>query len=197
MSATAVRERAREMLEIGLAGKLPNFGVDLAKLAPTAAFVADVIRGNYPDLNVPLHARWRHFVFQGRNLWAEIASKAQWKSAAARARAEFDLAVVSVLLDAGAGADWRYRDAATGLNVGRSEGLALASLRMFEVGLFSADPSDPLRADAGTLAMLTADTLAHGFGAGSTNPLSGLEGRAALLARLGRTMLANPSSLCR
>ena len=104
---------------------------------------------------MPLHARWRHFVFGGRDLWAEIAAKAAWHDAAARARAEFDLAIVSVLLDAGAGPDWRYHDAATGLTVGRSEGLALASLRMFEAGLFSADARDPLRADAKRLAALT------------------------------------------
>ena len=70
---------------------------------------------------------------------------------AARARAEFDLAIVSVLLDAGAGPDWHYRDAATGIVSGRSEGLALASLRMFEAGAFSNDPNDPLRADADKL----------------------------------------------
>ncbi len=138
LTSAAVRSRAHEMLDIGLAGELPNFRVDLAQLSPTAAFVADVIRTNYPDLKVPLHARWRHFVFGGRDLWAEIAQRAAWPDAQSRARAEFDVAIVSVLLDAGAGADWRYRDADSGLTIGRSEGLALASLRMFEAGLFSA-----------------------------------------------------------
>ncbi len=180
------------MLEIGLAGKLPNFRVDLAQLAPTAAFVAGVIRDNYPDLKVPLHARWRHFVFDGHDLWKQIAQRAAWSDAKSRARAEFDLAIVSVLLDAGAGADWRYHDAPTGLTIGRSEGLALASLRMFESGLFSSDPRDPLRADATRLATLTSDDLAKGFRADAGNPLAGLDGRAALLARLGRAMLVNP-----
>ena len=54
-----------------------------------------------------------------------------------RGRAAYDLAVVSVLLDAGAGPDWRYRDAATAREIGRSEGLALASLDMFAAGDFS------------------------------------------------------------
>jgi hypothetical protein len=65
-----------------------------------------------------------------------------------KARAEFDLAIVSVLLDAGAGPQWRYHDATTGSSIGRSEGLALASLAMFLGGAFSAGPRDPLRADA-------------------------------------------------
>src|SRR5262249_9186216 len=73
-----------------------------------------------------------------------------------------------------------------------SEGLALASFRMFEAGAFSADAQDPLRADAGRLAALRAADLAAGFQASDDNPLVGLEGRAALLARLGATVAANP-----
>jgi hypothetical protein len=191
LSAGAVRERAREMLVLGRAGALPHFRVDESRLAATADRVAAVIRDNYPDLKVPLHARWRHFVFGGRDLWAEIAAKATWRDAATRARAEFDLAIVSVLLDAGAGADWRYADAATGLTFGRSEGLALASLRMFDAGLFSADARDPLRADAERLMTLTAGELARGFQTGAANPLAGLDGRAALLQRLGRALHDN------
>ena len=185
------------MLAAGEAGDLTNFRVDLGKLALTADFVAGVIRENYPDLKVPLHARWRHFVFGGHDLWAEVAAKAMWRDAAARARAEFDLAIVSVLLDAGAGDDWFYHDAATGLTFGRSEGLALASLRMFEAGLFSSDARDPLRADAKQLAALTAADLKSGFAVTDTNPMTGLEGRASLLARLGRTMLDNEAIFAR
>lgn len=191
LTSAAVRSRAHEMLDIGLAGELPNFRVDPAQLSPTAAFVADMIRTNYPDLKVPLHARWRHFVFGGRDLWAEIAQKSAWQDAQSRARAEFDLAIVSVLLDAGAGAAWRYRDADSGLTIGRSEGLALASLRMFEAGLFSSDARDPLRADAARLASLTPADLAKGFQATAENSLAELDGRAALLARLGRAMMEN------
>jgi len=112
---------------------------------------------------------------------------------AARARAEFDLAIVSVLLDAGAGPDWRYKDAATGLSIGRSEGLALASLRMFAAGLFSADARDPLRADAERLMTLSAGELAHGLQVRPDNPLAGLDGRAALLQRLGRALHDKPA----
>lgn len=180
------------MLATGLADALPNFVIDLNHLAPTAEFVAGVIRSNYPSLRVPLHARWRHFIVEGRDLWHDTAASVRWPDASAQARAEFDLAVVSVLLDAGAGPDWRYHDGASGLTLGRSEGLALASLRMFAAGMFSSDPSDPLRADAGRLAALTGQDLTRGFGASGANPLDGLEGRAELLARLGRAMLAAP-----
>jgi hypothetical protein len=192
LSAQAVRERANEILDLGLTNALRNFRVDAERLGPAADFVADVIRENYPDLNAPLHARWRHFVVAGRDLWQDIASRTIWPDAAARARAEFDLAIVSVLLDAGAGTDWRFHDQPTAVRVGRSEGLALASLRMFESGLFSSDPRDPLRADAAKLCALTTKDLADGFQVRADNPIAGLDGRAALLAALGRTLFDRP-----
>lgn len=54
--------------------------------------------------------------------------------ALAQARASIDLAVVSVLLDAGA--DWHYVDE-HGQTHQRSEGLAIASLEAFLHGSFS------------------------------------------------------------
>ena len=71
-----------------------------------------------------------------------------WPSAAERARTAFDLAIVSVLLDAGAGPNWQFRYPVSGEYVGRSEGLALASLVMFRDCEFSMWPSRPLRVDA-------------------------------------------------
>jgi hypothetical protein len=185
LSASTVRTRAHEMLDLALAGRVDGWRVDLDRLPETARFVAGVIRDQYPDLKVPFHARWRHFVFGGDDLWTDISAKAGFADADARARAAFDLAIVSVLLDAGSGPGWRYRDPATGIEAARSEGLALASLRMFQAGAFSSSPDQPLRADAGELAALSPTELAESFQVSDDNPLAGLEGRAALLNRLG------------
>ena len=127
----------------------------------------------------------------GADRWAAVAAGG-WRDDAARARAAFDLAIVSVLLDAGAGPAWRFRDPAAGGAVGRSEGLALASLAMFVSGAFSGRAGDPLRADADALETLADETLAAGFQASETNPLAGIAGRADLLRRLGRTVAAAP-----
>jgi hypothetical protein len=192
LSAGAVRERAHEMLAAGLRGELAHFTVDIASLSAAAHVVSELIRVNYPGIDVPFHARWRHFVLGARDLWAERAAQAAWKSPAAKARAEFDLAIVSVLLDAGAGPSWKYLDPDTELVVMRSEGLAVASLRMFEAGAFSSDPADPLRADAERLMQLKSDDVAHGMQSMVGNRLVGLEGRAALLVRLGAAAAAKP-----
>ena len=196
LSAAAVRERAHRMLEAGLADRLPHFRIDLRRLDDAAALTIAITRDAYPDLAIPFHSRWRHFVVDGADRWAGRAEAVEWKDAAARARAEFDLAIVSVLLDAGAGAQWRYRDR-DGRAIGRSEGLAIASLDMFVDGLFSSDPQHPLRADAAKLAALADGDLAAGFQATATNPLAGLAGRADLLRRLGANDRGCPSCLCR
>ncbi|HVZ51761.1 MAG TPA: URC4/urg3 family protein [Pseudolabrys sp.] len=191
LSAKAVRTRAHRMLAFGIDGRLPNFKVDLSRLDATAERVLAVTRAAYPALDIPFHSRWRHFVVGGADRYAELAKRAEWPDRAARARAEFDLAMVSVFLDAGAGPQWRYKDAVTGKLIGRSEGLALASLDMFAAGAFSADSKDPLRADASVLTQLTAERLAEGFQVTADNPLVGLEGRAALLRALGELAAAN------
>ncbi|HMN70736.1 MAG TPA: DUF1688 family protein [Rhodoblastus sp.] len=196
LSAGAVRQRAREMLRLCEADRLAHWRLDRARLPEIADFTLAAIRQNYPDLDIPFHARWRHFSAGGKDRWSAIARRAAWKDAAARARAEFDLAIVSVLLDAGAGARWRYREA-DGTISSRSEGLAIASLEMFAAGLFSARTGDPLRADATRLAALSEAELAAGFQAGVGNPLVGLPGRVALLNRLGRACLAAPGVFAR
>jgi hypothetical protein len=192
LSAQAVRERAHRLLDIGLRDDLAHFRIDPGRLDAAADAVLAMMRKNYPTGEVPFHSRWRHFVTGGEDRWAAIADRANWPDQAARPRAAFDLAVVSVLLDAGAGPAWRYRDAARGIGVGRSEGLALASLIMFAKGLFSANPDDPLRADAEALARLSVADLEKGCQAGPDNPLIGIEGRAELLNRLGKLLAAKP-----
>jgi hypothetical protein len=197
LSAAAVRARANEVFAFTEAGALDHWTLHLDCLPACADYIAEVIRKRYPRLDVPFHARWRHFVFGGRDLWAELRNAAAWRDAHALARAEFDLAITSVLLDAGAGGAWRYADSASGMIAARSEGLALASLRLFEWGGFSADPSDPLRADAEALARFDAAQLADAFQASERNPLAGLEGRARLLNRLGAHADANADLFAR
>jgi hypothetical protein len=109
-------------------------------------------------------------------------------------RTQIDLALVSVLLDAGAGAAWRYHEADSGQDFSRSEGLGVASFHAFTAGLFSSDPAQPLRVDAAGLAALTAEALGAAFQVGEGNPLVGLEGRTAVLRRLGLAMREHAST---
>jgi hypothetical protein len=192
LSAAAVRDTANALYASAERDQLEHWRLDAGRLSSCADNVAALTQRRHPDLRVPFHSRWRHFVFDRRDLWQEIASEAGWRDADARARAEFDLAITSVLLDAGAGPAWRYCDPESGLVAARSEGLALASLRLFGWGGFSAEPSDPLRADAAALSRLDAAALADAFQADERNPLTGLDGRARLLQRLAAAVEGRP-----
>ena len=86
------------------------FRIDRSRLPEAAARVVAVMRRRFPDLRIPIHSRWRHFEAGGIDRKAELDAATAHLSVADRARAHFDLTVVSVLLDAGAGAQWGYVD---------------------------------------------------------------------------------------
>jgi Protein of unknown function (DUF1688) len=171
-------------------GETRHFRVVPARLGEAARRVVAITRRRYPGLAVPYHSRWRHFSIGGVDRAALIAPGAD---PAETARARIDLAIVSVLLDAGAGPHWRFRESETGQILPRSEGLAVASLRAMQAGLFSADSAVPWRADAEALRQITSTSLAHAFQDTVGNRLVGLEGRASLLRRLAELCTASPA----
>lgn len=195
LSATAVREHCQEIFAYVVKGDSPHFVWHAERLSATAAYVADVIRERYTDLKVPYHSRWRHFEAGGVDRWAKAASDhglMRDDKLIERVKARIDLVIPSVLLDAGAGVDWRYYDAVTGQTLRRSEGLGVASLALFTNGLLSDIPSQPMRSDAAALARIKPRHIADAFQVNKKNPLLGLDGRVALLARLGVIATATP-----
>ncbi len=191
LTAAAVRNRCGIVFAAAERGETRHFRVVMARLEEAVRRVAEITRRRYPDLDVPYHSRWRHFSSGGVDRASQVAPGATPDKAA---RARIDLAVVSVLLDAGAGPQWRFREAETGQILSRSEGLAAASLRAMQSGLFSADPAQPWRADAAALARITPEALARAFQHAPGNELAGIEGRAALLRRLGEVCAAKPDT---
>lgn len=184
-SARAVRAQAERVLDEALAGRLAHFTVRLEALPALADRVLEIARSIYPDLrDVPIHGRYRHFGGRLAGLDARLAGA----TATERLRARADLVIISVLLDAGAGPDWTYRDPASGECLARSEGLAVASYAWFTAGGLSGDPGDPLRADASRLRTLDRAALARAFQVRDDNPLVGLDGRVALLRSLGEAV---------
>ncbi len=188
MRAAAVRDRAVELLEIGEQDGLQHFAIDMDRLDAAVTYVADVVRKNFPDLNVPFHSRWRHFSVGGRDRWAEIRDRLDTASPAEVGRIQFDLVITSVLLDAGAGESWRYNETASGQTFRRSEGLAVASFELFNSGMLSGDAASPLQADAAGLAALTEQDLGRSFQVTEQNPLVGVSGRTELMRRLATTI---------
>jgi hypothetical protein len=192
----AIRERAEQVLKYVEDGRSAWWSADARGLEEAVQATLAVTRERFANpAAIPFHSRWRHFEAGGHDRWTALAPRLAALSKEEIARRRIDLAVVSVLLDAGAGPDWRYREADTGETYARSEGLGVASLKMFAAGAFSRDAGDPLRVDAERLRGLTPLDIALGFQVKAHNPLLGLEGRAELLRKLGGVGLARPGDL--
>src|SRR4051794_6353503 len=99
LSSAAVRERCGMVMAAAERGDTRHFKLATARFDDAVRRVVDITRRRYPDLVVPFHSRWRHFSTGGVDRAALVGPGA---GRAARARAQIDLAIVSVLLDAGA-----------------------------------------------------------------------------------------------
>jgi len=196
-SPATIRAKAAEVLKYVEDGRSAWWAVDGDGLEAAVQATLAVTRKRFADpAAIPFHSRWRHFEAGGRDRWAALVPRLAGLPREEIARRRVDLAVVSVLLDAGAGAAWSYREPGTGETYARSEGLGVASFHMFAAGAFSRDPQrDPLRADAERLATLTPMDIAMGLQVKAHNPMVGLEGRADLLRKLGGVGLARPGAL--
>jgi len=89
LSAAAVRERCAMVLAAAERGETRHFRLYPDRLDEAVARVVAVTRRRYPDLDVPFHARWRHFNVGGLDRATLIAPNAD---PAERARARSSLA---------------------------------------------------------------------------------------------------------
>lgn len=185
-----IRSRSAAITRAVDEGRSAHFRIDRERLDAVAERVERVTLAAYPGLTIPFHSRWRHFEAGGIDRKAAMDERLADRTADGLARARVDLTVVSVLLDAGAGPGWRYLEADTGRHFSRSEGLGVASWHAFREGVFSDVPGDPMRVDAAALQRLDVAALRRAFQVDAGNPLVGLEGRVALLNRLGHALAA-------
>ena len=139
LCAEAVRKRCATVSSAVVGGRSPFFEWHAEALPETALYVADTIRLDYPDLDVPYHSRWR---LRGRRVdrWQALAGELLNGDRLEAARVAVDLVIPSVLLDAGAGPAWRFRDKASGQLLARSKVSAWQASRSSPVA-----PSRPIR----------------------------------------------------
>jgi Protein of unknown function (DUF1688) len=191
-SPVAIRSRCGQLFQNAVSGNSRYFDCDLAPMNHAADYVIDVIRSEYPNLQIPFHSRWRHFEAGGIKRLEQLDSLLAKLSPHSKAIAKFDLAIISVLLDAGAGSNWYYYEPVTNLGFKRSEGLAVASFQMFCQGAFSSDKTSKMCVDAQKLQDFTEADLVQGFQIRPDNPLVGVTGRLQLLQKLGKVLTALP-----
>ncbi|MBT3586983.1 MAG: URC4/urg3 family protein [Halobacteriovoraceae bacterium] len=180
----AIRDRAAVLYKLVEDGG-GQFSINLSKLPEVGDLVIDVIKNNYPDLEIPYHSRWNHFSAGGIDRVLEFEKLIKKNDAKEQIRQKIDLVVTSVLLDAGAGAKWKYFEGPEKLEYCRSEGLAVASYHMFLASTFG----EGLTATGKQLSKITPLDIAEAFQVSDDNPLAGLEGRAHLIQKLGTCLL--------
>ncbi len=184
----AIRERCQQLLELARRQELNYFRLDESKIPQAAKYVVAVTKDNYPNLDIPYHSRMRHLSAGGLDR-AQIADQnLRPESPADKGRLFYEMLITSILLDAGAGAIWQFKEKST-IFV-RSEGLAIASFHAIKNGLFSAE-SLPWVVDAAGLLKINSQTLEEAFQVTPQNPLIGVQGRVDLLNMLGKTIQEN------
>ena len=187
LSPKAIRDNAKKVFDYTVEGN-GYFAFNADKMQPTVDYVLTVIRKNYPDLNIPFHSRWGHFRVGGTDRSKQFETMTDKMELA---RTKLDLVITSVLLDAGAGAAWKYVEESSGKSFNRSEGLGVASLYMFKSGVMAGDKKS-WKADSEGLQSITAADLEKYFQVTADNPLIGVQGRVQLLNNLGKACARNP-----
>ena len=187
-----IRERCQNILAACERDELQYFRYNPDNLAACEDYVDNVIRSTYPELEIPFHSRWRHLERDGKPLVDDLFSSFGVEDRNERARIAFDLVILSVLLDAGAGSLWRYCPLSGSQPIMRSEGLAIASYDLFASGVFSSNRNNPLQANADALVALTEDAINSGFQVSASNPLVGVSGRTRLLNGVGHVLRNRP-----
>lgn len=186
LSPPAIRDRAAKIFNLTENGKT-HFVFHPDKMSETVDYVLSVIRKNYPSLQIPFHSRWGHFRVGGIDRVQKLDASLAHLDILERARTKLDLVITSVLLDAGAGAHWKYFEESSGKHFSRSEGLGVASLYLFLFGRLS-DDRKSLRADSAGLKKLSLEDLKLAFQVSGENPLVGAEGRLQLLNNLSKAL---------
>ncbi|KAG1810993.1 hypothetical protein EV424DRAFT_1421036 [Suillus variegatus] len=178
----AIRERCSNVHAMAQQGKLEYFDYSPDRESSVVNYCLEIMKRDFPAADggvdfasIPPHGRWRH-LDAGKSRIAPLMAKWDEEQGSPVSEKEkckrlIDLFLVSVLLDAGAGNQWVYNES-DGESYSRSEGLAVATVHMFDQGLFSGSPvAQPHRVDESPPAMQVSDT----------NPMVGLSGRTSLL----------------
>lgn len=189
LSPVAIRERCQKVYDLNIEGR-GSFVLNLDKWELVADYVLKTIEKNYPSLDIPFHSRLGHFRAGkvDRLTWPELALNNL--SSIEKVKRLVDLVIPSVLLDAGAGNDWKFVEEKTKQTITRSEGLGVASYYMFVGGKFSS--KNNIETDAQGLLNLTEKDIVDAFQVTERNPLVGVQGRLNLLKSLGRVMQSRP-----
>ncbi len=189
-----IRRRSFVLYDNLIKNKSDYFTLDEKKWGYVLSLLVNVMKERFPSAKnnqdfirlIPPHSRLRHFEVSGKILWHEFNDLKE-KNLHEWGRTMFDLVMMSALLDAGAGAKWKYESKELKETFIRSEGLGVATFEMFRKGLFSSDPEkNPHQVSFKKLMSLTEEELKNAFQDSPEHPLEGLSSRLELMCAWGK-----------
>ena len=171
-SLQEIRTKSQVVFDYIADGSSPYWTYNPDNLPLAAEHVEKLILRDYNgDISIiPPHSRLRHHTINSNEFEREEDL--------------LDMIVLSTILDAGAGDQWKYKSRLPNGEIRikiRSEGIAQAVEDMYKNGIFGNCNGDDLE-------KLSFDDMKRGFQISMDNPMNGLEGRMELLHRLGQQL---------
>ncbi len=192
MTAEAIREQANNVLEAAVSGKLASVSVDLEKMPQLVERASQVMEAAYPDLQIPPSGCWRYLEADGIDRWGMLANARSFGSPEELVCSAADLAIVIHTMSVPLHPEWRWVDPVSGNPHAGREAIALAALSMFAAGSFSAEPADPLRADAHALIRLEEAEIVEALKLDRNRDATSIQSITGALHRLGETIGLRP-----
>lgn len=191
-AAKTAREAARTLLNSAVSGGLAGLSVHPKDIARAAERAADAMTEAYPDLQIPPCGCWRDFDIGGVPRWDALAQARGFSSPEDLLLVAGDLALLGAVVAVRPPRGWHYEDPHSNMLFSGVTGLRLAALSMFQSGMFSTRPADPLRVDADALIRLEDNEIAAGFGVAEQQDGSWIAEMTRHLRRFGETIGMRP-----
>ncbi len=168
-SLATIRSQSQRLFERALGGE-GEFHCNLDQLPRAGEVVSQSIARRYPTGEILPHARINHLLHGDPRRLDQFHNSLD---------TSIDLTIISVLLDAGAGAKWSFCEGAKTYRA--SEGLGIASVKLFK---------EVLRGEGNALALknLSEKDFFRVFQVTEENPLAGARERLSLLKNLGQKL---------
>ncbi|MBO6754884.1 MAG: DUF1688 family protein [Roseibium sp.] len=191
-SARAARGAARAILDSAISGDVAGLSVHPEAMARAAELAADSMTNAYPDLQIPPCGCWRDFDIGDVPRWDVLAQARGFSSPEDLLQVAGDLALLGAIAAVRPPRGWHFEDGQSGMDFGGVTGLRLAAFSMFQSGMFSTRPADPLRVDADALIRLEDNEIAAGFGVAEQQDGSWIAEMTRHLRRFGETVGMRP-----
>lgn len=192
LTASRTQQECAAVLERARNSKSSAVEIDFDKLDNVAQLVRTTLEKTYPDFQIPPAGFWRVLENGGIDRWDGLASARGFSSSEDLLRVSGDLAILAGACQVPTAQGWVFQDSVSGQEIKGKTALGLALFSMFQSGVFSASPTDPLRVDVDALLRLSEEEVSAGLALGRSVHGEWIGSFTGHLRRFGETVGMNP-----